>query len=125
MPGSRVRSKIHAKTEISDVATNRSLADMPLPRSPMTRGLSASENILYSFDRTDTPGRPLTLDIFVKSTGRETERLVEKEYEVIDANGEPLNGKKARRILRKTATDPGTALGSPDDIVEDEGFELV
>lgn len=84
-----------------------------------------SDNILYSFDKNDTPGRPLTLDIFVKSTGRETERLVEKEYEVIDGNGEMLNGKKARRILRKGATDPGTALGVGDEVVEDEGFELV
>lgn len=124
MPNGRVRNKIYAQKEINDTAISRSLADLSLPTLPR-RGLSASDNILYSFDRTDSPGRPVTLDIFVKTTGRDTERLVEKEYEVINANGESLTGKKARRDLRKTHADPGTALGADETIIEDEGFELV
>lgn len=121
-----MRNKIYAQKEINDTAISRSLADLSLPTSPIARrGLSTSDNILYSFDRTDTPGHPVTLDIFVKTTGRDTERLIEKEYEVINANGEALSGKKARRDLRKMHTDPGTALGLDDAIIEDEGFELV
>ncbi|KAK3318395.1 hypothetical protein B0H66DRAFT_236157 [Apodospora peruviana] len=125
MPFGRVRNKIHAQTEIKDAATSRSLAELPSPSSPIGRGMSISDNILYSFDRTDSPGRPLTLDIFVKTTGRETERLVEKEYEILDANGEPLKGRKARRHLRKNGTDPGTLMAPEGSTIEDEGFELV
>lgn len=125
----RMRTNFYAMGEINDAS--RSLSDMP----PLTRRLSsasagAENNVLYSFDRRDTPGRPLTLDIFVKApTARDTERLVEKEYEVLDDHGELLTGRKARRHLRQAATDlgPTTARAGSEDttIIEDEGFELV
>ncbi|KAK3688180.1 hypothetical protein B0T22DRAFT_147520 [Podospora appendiculata] len=122
MPYGRVRSKLHAQNEIRDDAS-RSLGELP-PLSPVGRKLSLSDNIMYSFDRHDSPDRPLTLDIFVKSTGRDTEKLVEKEYEVVDFNGDALTGRKARRNLRKTTTE-GAALPVPEYVEEDEGFELV
>ncbi|KAM7196368.1 hypothetical protein V8F20_007027 [Naviculisporaceae sp. PSN 640] len=124
MPNGRVRTKVYAQKEIEDSALSRSLAEMSLPPSPL-RGLSASDNIFYSFDKPDSPGRPVTLDIFVKTTGRETERLIEREYEVINTKGESLRGKRARRDLRKTHADPNTSLGSEDDVIEDEGFEII
>jgi hypothetical protein len=55
------------------------------------------------------------------------EKFVEKEYEILDANGEARKGRKAkRRGLRA----PGGAATSgkgeeEDEVVEDEGFELV
>lgn len=124
MPVGRVRAKLYAKREIND-ASSRSVSELP-PISPLVRRLSAADSgVLYSFDRAETPGRPLTLDIFVKGpTGRDTERFVEKEYEILDANGEPLKGRKARRNLRHAATDVGGA-DQGDDAEEDDGFELV
>ncbi|KAK4244283.1 hypothetical protein C7999DRAFT_17444 [Corynascus novoguineensis] len=93
----------------------------------------ADAGVLYSFDRTDTPGRALALDVFVKTTngGKETERLIEKEYEVLDVNGDAVRGRKAKAILRKgTERVKGndTAAGGEGDKdgeeVED-GFELI
>jgi hypothetical protein len=90
----------------------------------------AEDNFLYSFDQDSTPGfsrTPLTLENFVKTDDRKTEKFVEKEYEILDANGEALKGRKAkRRGLRA----PGGAATSgkgeeEDEVVEDEGFELV
>ncbi|KAK0718253.1 hypothetical protein B0T26DRAFT_597963, partial [Lasiosphaeria miniovina] len=98
MPSGRVRSKIYANREISDAATTKSVGELS-PATPLSARLP---DVLYSFDRADTPGRPVTLDIFVKrATGRDTERLVEREYEVLDTNGEALKGRRARRILRQ------------------------
>lgn len=82
--------------------------------------MSASDNFLYSFDRVESPGGPVTLDLFVKpASPRDTERLVRKEYEVLDANGQPLKGRKAKKDLRRAALDP------TPDADEDDGFELV
>jgi hypothetical protein len=83
--------------------------------------MSFSDHVLYSFDQSDTPGKPMSLEVFVKQpTGRDTERLVEKEYEILDENGEPLKGRKARNILRKSGSDL-----AKDEPVVDEDFELV
>lgn len=91
--------------------------------SPQTRrSLSVSDNILYSFDRTESPGKPLSLDVFVKSNPKETEKFVEKEYEILDYNGDSLKGRKARQNLRRKNHVP--AVEEPD-VVEDDGFELV
>lgn len=118
LPAGRVRERIHLNDEIKE--TSRSIADI-LPRYPLTRRLSAADHVLYSFDRAETPGKPLGLDVFVKKSGRETEKLVEKEYEVLDGNGEALKGRKARRHLRKVASDPAASQTTE----EDDGFELV
>lgn len=82
------------------------------------------DNVLYSFDRADSPGRPLTLEVFVKKTGRDTEKLVEKEYEVLDVNGDALKGRKARRNLRGGAKS-SAKLTDKEAEVDEDGFELV
>ncbi|KAK3353551.1 hypothetical protein B0T25DRAFT_214953 [Lasiosphaeria hispida] len=120
VPVGRVRAKLYAKKEISDAS--RSLGELPPPS--LARKMSVSDNVLYSFDRTDTPGRPLTLDVFVRTTGREMERFVEKEYEILDTNGEALKGRKARRNLRQTTGEAGAGVDRDED-VEVDGFELV
>ncbi|KAK0629969.1 hypothetical protein B0T17DRAFT_506481 [Bombardia bombarda] len=125
VPFGRVRTQIYAHDEARDEAS-RSLGELP-PLSPLSRKqLNMSDNgVLYNFDRSDTPGRPLTLGIFVKTNGRDgTERLVEKEYEVLDARGEAHKGRKARRILRNPAA-AGVVDEGDEGSVEDDGFELV
>ena len=85
---------------------------------------AASDPFLYSFDRTDTPGRPLTLELFVKTpTGKETEKLVEREYAVVDGNGESVSGRKATRRVLRTGT--SAAVQEEQSVIEDEGFELI
>lgn len=100
--------------------TTRSIYEML--SSPVERRASGSDNFLYSFDRTETPGKPLSLEVFLKTNPRETEKLVEKEYEILDGNGEALKGRKARRDLRRQS--PHAIVEEPGTI-EDEGFELI
>lgn len=120
IPSSCVRSKVSAQEEIE--AASRSILDY-LP-SPVRRQSSTADNILYSFDHTESPGRPVTLDIFIKTTGRDTEKLVEKEYEILDANGDAIKGRKARRTLRHGAT-TGANSANDEPEVDEDGFELV
>lgn len=121
LPAGRVRTRMSAHEEISSDVT-RSISDL-VPGSSLARTKSTSDNFLYSFDRTDSPGRSLTLDVFIKPANpRDTERFVEKEYEILDANGQALRGHKARRNLRKAPLDPPR---DDADANEDEGFELV
>lgn len=114
------RAKVDAMEELNDPTISRSLIDL-LPSPNHRRKPSVSDGFLYSFDRIDTPGKPLSLDVFVKTNTKETEKLVEKEYEILDYNGDALKGRKARRNLR------GQNQGPSDEstIVEDDGFELV
>ncbi|KAI1482855.1 hypothetical protein K445DRAFT_26330 [Daldinia sp. EC12] len=116
------RAKIDALEELHDPSnTSRSLYDL-LPSPHSRRSSSVSDNVFYSFDRVDSPGRPLTLDVFVKSNPKETEKFVEKEYEILDNNGDALKGRKARQNLRRR--NHASAAQEPD-IIEDDGFELV
>ncbi|KAK0665912.1 hypothetical protein QBC41DRAFT_158779 [Cercophora samala] len=86
----------------------------------------AQDDVLYSFDRQElSPGRrPVRLEVFVKAgnTQKETERLVEKEYEVVDGNGEAVKGRRAKRVLRS-----GTSERKEEEepVVVEGGFELV
>lgn len=119
-----MRSKVSAQEEIDEAANvSRSILDY-LPGSPRRQIPNPMDNVLYSFDRTDSPGRPVTLEVFVKTTGRETEKFVEKEYEVIDANGDALKGRKARRNLR-LGTTMGAKSGNEEMEIDEDGFELV
>lgn len=117
-PDAQIRSKQHTRTEMADL----SLSDLPLPSPSWVEVPTAADHILYSFDRKDTPdSRPLTLDVFVKEpdAAKETEKLVAKEYEVLDGNGESVKGKKAKRVLNTGKTD------LDEHAAEDDGFELV
>lgn len=119
----RIRTKVSAREEIEEAASVRSILDY-LPGSPQPRSANPMDQILYSFDRTDSPGRPLTLEVFVKTSGRDTEKFVEKEYEVIDSHGDALKGRKARRILRGGPS-AGSKGGDDEFEVDEDGFELV
>lgn len=124
IPDARIRSKLHAQTEIRD-------ADPDVPSTP-SASLAALDSpslsqVYFSFDRSDSPDRPVTLEMFVTKSGKkktgglvsETERLVEREYEVVDGKGEAVRGRRARGVLRREGSK------EREEGKEDEGFELV
>ncbi|KAI1336008.1 hypothetical protein F5Y15DRAFT_419225 [Xylariaceae sp. FL0016] len=116
------RAKVDAIVELQDSSNvSRSLHEL-LPSPYNMRKMSVTDNILYSFDRAETPGKPLSLDIFVKANPKETEKFVEKEYEILDNNGDALKGRKARRNLRRKGAMP---MEQESDIIEDDGFEII
>jgi hypothetical protein len=123
---------MHCQTEIE--AATSSPVDLSRSGSGMFPGAAttvppADADVLYSFDRTDTPGRPLTLEVFVKNTsGRDTEKLVEREYEVLDGNGDAVRGRRARAVLRRGGSKERDAAGGGEveEMREVEGgFELI
>jgi hypothetical protein len=119
MPNGRVRGKGRGQEEIGDIS--RSVAEL----APSFTTSASDVDNMYALDAgNDTPARPLALDMFVKTGARDgTERLVEKEYEVVDTNGDTLKGRKARRRnLRKSGSDAGS---QEDDVNDVDGFELV
>jgi hypothetical protein len=125
-PWQRTRTAISAKEELAEANDSRSIADML--RDPPSHGASRSgvtspaDSVVYSFDSTQSPNRPMALDLFVKATGRETEKLVEREYEVVDEHGDAVKGRKARKTLRNAS---GQAAPETDMVEEDDGFELI
>ncbi len=95
---------------------------------------AASSGIFYSFDHTDSPPDALSLEAYMKPNVRATEKLVEREYEVLDGNGDAVSGRKARHVLRREAAGagalstagPSTAPKAPlIEVLDDEDFELV
>ncbi|KAI5866474.1 hypothetical protein GGS23DRAFT_273164 [Durotheca rogersii] len=122
LPGNYSRAKLNALEELHDQSSvSRSIHDL-LPSPHTRRSHSISDNILYSFDRAESPGKPLTLDVFVKTNPKETEKFVEKEYEILDNNGDALKGRKARQNLRRKNRGP---TADEPEVIEDDGFELL
>ncbi|KAI1120223.1 hypothetical protein F5Y10DRAFT_136967 [Nemania abortiva] len=114
--------KTSALVELQDPANmSRSLREL-LPSPHTQRKQSVSDDFIYSFDQTESPGKPLSLDVFVKTNTKATEKFVEKEYEILDYNGEPLKGRKALKDLHRGKMAPPAEEA---ELVEDEGFELV
>jgi len=122
LPVGRVKAKLHAARECDD-PSSLSISELPPLTPHIVRRMSTTDTVLYSYDRADTPGKPLTLDIFIKApTARETEKLVEKEYEILDSHGQALKGPKARHNLRHAVTDLGP---DSEETTEVDGFELL
>jgi len=117
MPHQRVRATINARDEIRDPSLTQSLLSLLPPQGRPE--LIFSEGLPRGLDRMESSSRPLSLGIFVTATSRDTERLVEREYEVLDATGQSLHGRKAREDLRKAASTEYGLMSS------DDGFELV
>ena len=123
----RTRASLSARDEIKDPMFQdgaRSFMDetQTTAEAGSRGGRQAVDGALYSFDRLETPGRPVSLEVFVKATGRETEQLVQKEYEILDETGEAVKGRRARRALRQAAR-PAEKATAPDDDLE--GCEVV
>ncbi|EJT74959.1 hypothetical protein GGTG_08797 [Gaeumannomyces tritici R3-111a-1] len=118
----RPSGRMGARGEIEDPEASRSIIDLLVPAARKESwGFHSMDGVLYSFDAVDTPSRPVTLETFVKANNRTTEKMVEKEYEILDANGELLKGRKARSDLRKSANGAGGSGGG----IDDDDFELV
>ncbi|KAI1267003.1 hypothetical protein F5Y18DRAFT_354119 [Xylariaceae sp. FL1019] len=121
VPQSHIRGK-HQKMESNDPANlSESLRDL-LPSPPRSRKPTISEDFLYSFDKTESPGKPLSLDAYIKTNPRDMEKLVEREWMVVDNNGEAVKGRKARMNLRHGKSAP---LVEEPELIEDDGFELL
>ncbi|KAI0817054.1 hypothetical protein GGR55DRAFT_672897 [Xylaria sp. FL0064] len=121
-PDSYLRHKANVVVELQDPSNmSRSLHEL-LPSPSAQRKQSVSEDFLYSFDRTESPGKPLSLEVFVKTNPKETEKFVEKEYEILDYNGDAVKGRRALKDLHRGKTAPPV---QEPELVEDEGFELV
>jgi hypothetical protein len=105
--------------ETKDLPKSISVVDMlPLPRLDEAwvhdhhTGFGASPTELST---------PLNLDTFVKLDSRATERLIAKEYEVLDMSGKILKGREASRDLRRSPR----AHSMNEDNDDDYGFELI
>ncbi|KAI1822267.1 hypothetical protein F4861DRAFT_541148 [Xylaria intraflava] len=121
-PRSHWQHKANVRVELQDPSNmSRSLHEL-LPSPGTRRKQSVSDDFLYSFDETESPGRPLSLGVFVKTNTKETEKFVEKEYEILDCNGDAVKGRKALKDLHR-----GKVAGPAEEaeIIEDDGFELV
>ncbi|KAH8158640.1 hypothetical protein CIB48_g9605 [Xylaria polymorpha] len=114
--------KSDALVELRDPANmSSSLRDL-LPSPRTQRKQSVSDDFLYSFDKTESPGKPLPLEVFIKTSTKATEKLVEKEYEILDYNGDTVKGRKALKDVHRGKV----ALPAEEPkLLEDEGFELV
>ncbi|CAK7270024.1 hypothetical protein SEPCBS119000_003872 [Sporothrix epigloea] len=74
---------------------------------------------LHSFDMLDSPLHSLPLAAFVKAPSvRDTERMVNREYEIVDSNGAMATGRRARELLRQ----PPALYAIP---ATDGDFELI
>ncbi|KAI1818387.1 hypothetical protein GGS20DRAFT_286863 [Poronia punctata] len=118
-----VQGKIGAMSELKDSSNmTRSFTDQ-LPPFYSRQMKNASDDFIYSFDKKESPGKPLSLEIFVKTNTKETEKIVEKEYEILDYNGDAVKGRKALKDLHRGKLVPAPVEES--EPVEEDGFELV
>lgn len=101
---------------------SRSIHEL-LPSSQNRRTSRVADEFLYSFDKSESPGKPLSLEVFVKTNTKQTEKLVEKEYEVLDYNGEAVKGRKALKDVHRGKT--LTPRAEEAELIEVDGFELV
>ncbi|KAK4644420.1 hypothetical protein QC761_304630 [Podospora bellae-mahoneyi] len=120
------RSNWHTPDSVikNNLAKNINAADLNDANASTIPTLAPQDDVLYSFDRHDSPDRPVTLEVFVKArnTQKETEKLVEKEYEVVDGNGEAVKGRKAKKVLRSGTSE---RREENEPVVVEGGFELV
>lgn len=100
---------------------SRSLHEL-LPSPRTRRKQSVSDDFLYSFDKAESPGKPLSLEVFVKMNTKETEKFIAKEYEILDYNGDAVKGRRALKDLHRGKM---TAPAEEAELIEDDGFELV
>lgn len=133
LPPSRHRETSQALKELQDskkMTTSDILAQAPSTKSAAepTTPLDVPADLVYSFDH-NSPQTTLTLDAFIKTpSARSTEKMIKNEYEVLDANGEAVHGRKARQVLREAAAiSSSSPVTKPKliEVVDEDDFELV
>jgi hypothetical protein len=118
-PQKRVQAVVKARDEIQDSAMSGSLVGIRAPYAQ--RKLSLSDSFTYSFDRTESPNLPQSLEVYLKpTTERDTERFVQREYEILDVDGELVRGTMAKSVLRRRSSNMQL-----QGAAEDDGFELI
>ncbi|KAI3320138.1 hypothetical protein HD806DRAFT_248121 [Xylariaceae sp. AK1471] len=122
IPQSYSRPKAGVVVELQDPSNmSRSLHEL-LPSPHNRRKMSVADDFLYSFDKSESPGKPLSLEIFVKTDTKQTEKFVEKEYEILDYNGDPVKGRRALKDVHRGKIAPPAEEA---EHLEVDGFELV
>jgi hypothetical protein len=119
LPSRRVEASAKAKAEIQEgsMALSLSLSQPILDASP---SLSLSDTFPRSFDASSSPNQPQSLNGYIKPVKEKgTERLIQREYEVVDSYGQASRGKRATQNLRKEANSMEL-----DPTVEDD-FQLI
>ncbi|KIH93944.1 hypothetical protein SPBR_06197 [Sporothrix brasiliensis 5110] len=133
VPPARHRETSRALLELQEskaLSTSEILQGGPAAPTKTTRAdtfVAASASPLYSFDH-NAPAAALPLDAFIKApTVRDTEKMIKNEYEVLDANGEAVHGRKARAVLRQAAANSPLTQPKLVEVVDDDDddFELV
>lgn len=133
MPARRVLSTRNALDEMHDPDLTRSLIDElaangnggPVQLRRRLTAANSAPDVYYSFDLVDSPATKAALEDYVrpgsgtKTAAAVTDRLVAREYEVLDLRGDVVRGRKARQSLRRGES---AAEEVPE---EDDGFELV
>ncbi|KAL2260698.1 hypothetical protein VTK26DRAFT_5230 [Humicola hyalothermophila] len=130
---SRFHSKKHARDMMRDV-DEEDIHPVSVPLTPEERAALNGYPLDYTWfeegkPNLSTPKPVFTLESFVTKHGRgrrsETERLVEREYEVVDGKGEAVRGKKkVRSMLRREGGKENEKEGKEEE-EEEDGFELV
>ncbi|KAL1900488.1 hypothetical protein Sste5346_002209 [Sporothrix stenoceras] len=132
LPVSRHRETSQALKELQEskkMTTSDILLQAPAQpvRSPPTP-LDGPPDLVYSYDLASSPATALTLDAFIKTpSARSTEKMIKNEYEVVDANGEAVHGRKARQVLREAAASSNSPVTKPKliEVVDEDDFELI
>jgi hypothetical protein len=137
LPTARHRETSQALKELQEsrgMTTSEILLQAPAhsPQTPAVAFPDTPDNpdtpadFVYSFDN-NSPQTALTLDAFIKAPSvRDTEKMIKNEYEVVDANGEAVHGRKARQVLREAAAS-SSPVTKPKliEVVDEDDFELV
>lgn len=132
----RLDRKVDASLEVNDHGTStlsKSLLDL-LPQhanntnasiQTALRDASGDAGAIYSFDNKASPSGSVALGNLVEKAEKkwmneQTERIVKGEYEVLDGEGETTVLKGKKRSPKQKAS---KILAQ--DVVEDDGFELI
>ncbi|TVY49406.1 hypothetical protein LOCC1_G001043 [Lachnellula occidentalis] len=132
----RLDRKVDASLEVNDHTTyalSKSLFDL-LPQHVNNtntsiqialRDVGGDAGAIYSFDNKASPGGSVALGNLVEQAEKkwmseQTERIVKGEYEVLDGEGETTVLKGKKRSPKQKAT---KILAQ--DVIEDDGFELI
>jgi hypothetical protein len=114
LPAGRVRRAAHVKAEMDQAHSHRLSPETPSSANTehTATGITEQQHQLV----TDSVFTPLSLGHFIKTSVYETEQFVQREYEIVDANGQLLQGRRARQNLRH---------GKDENAQSIEGFEVI
>lgn len=123
MPYRRAGARVHTRYDIQEGLDMHSTANDLVSND--SAGTGDCRDVPCSCAGIGSVNTPSSLGLFITSTNQEMERLVEREYQVIDGNGEVLKGRKARYGLRRDVNKVEYGQGQVEADVEDGDFVLL